>query len=66
MTSKKEPPTTPAFTVRGSPLRPINVNSAVENSPNAPMAVTRDFRSMISGTENVVFSAPRPGALCRM
>src|SRR5260221_6676932 len=52
--------------MRGSPPRPIIVKSTVEKSPNALIVVTRDLRSLISGTENVVFSAPLPGALCRM
>ena len=52
--------------MRGSPPRPISVKSTVEKSPNALMVVTRDLRSLISGTENVMFSAPRPGALWRM
>ena len=49
--------------MRGSPPRPIIVKSTVEKSPNALMVVTRDLMSSISGTENVVFSAPMPGAL---
>ena len=36
------------------------MKSIVEKSPNAPIVVTRDLKSSISGTENVVFSAPRP------
>ena len=65
ITSKNEPLTTPACTTRGSP-KPIIVKSMVEKSPNAPMVVTRDLKSSISGTENVMFAAPRPGALWRM
>ena len=42
------------------------VNSTVEKSPNELTVETRDLKSSISGTEKVVFSAPRPGALCRM
>ncbi len=42
------------------------VNSIVEKSPKAPIVVTRDLKSAISGTENVVFAAPMPGALWRM
>ena len=66
ITSKNDPLTTPAFTTRGSPPRPIIVKSTVEKSPNALMVVTRDLMSSISGTEKVVFSAPMPGALWRM
>ena len=42
ITSKNEPPTTPAFTMRGSPPRPIIVKSTVEKSPKAP--IVRDAR----------------------
>jgi len=66
MTSKNDPPTTPAFTTRGSLPSPISVKSTVEKSPNAAMVVTCDFRSSISGTEKVMFPAPMPGPLCRM
>src|SRR6266850_3902687 len=66
ITSKKDPPTTPAFTTRGSPPRSRIVKSIVEKSPKALRVVTRDLKSLISGTENVVFSAPAPGALWRM
>ena len=66
ITSKNEPPTTPAFTMRGSPPRPIIAKSTVEKSPKALMVVTRDLKSLISGTENVVFPAPRSGAVWRM
>ena len=66
ITSKNDPPTTPAFTMRGSPPSPIIVKSTVEKSPNALIVVTRDLRSSISGTENVMFSTPSPGALWRM
>ena len=66
ITSKNDPLTTPAFTMRGSPPRPIIVKSTVEKSPKALMVVTRDLKSSISGTENVMFSAPMPGALWRM
>ena len=66
MTSKYEPPTTPALTTRGSP-RPTSVKSIVEKSPNAAMVVARDLKSLISGTENVrVRRTPMPAALCRM
>ncbi len=65
MTSKYEPPTTPARTERGSP-RPSIVNSIVEKSPNAESDFTPACRSLISGTEKFAFSVPRPGALCRM
>jgi len=65
MTSKKAPDTTPARTCRGSP-RPTIVKPMVEKSPIAVSDFTRDLRSMISGTENAAFSAPMPGALCRM
>ena len=63
ITSKNEPPTTPAFTMRGSAPKPTSAKSTVEKSPKLLMVVTRDLRSLISGTENVVFSAPIPGAL---
>src|SRR4029453_17551422 len=62
ITSKNDPPTTPDLTTRGSPPRPTMVNSTVEKSPKALMVVTRDLKSLISGTENVMFSAPMPGA----
>jgi hypothetical protein len=42
------------------------VKLTVEKSPKALMVVTRDFKSSISGTENVRFSAPMPGALWRI
>ncbi|HEY1218034.1 MAG TPA: hypothetical protein VGF03_03790 [Bryobacteraceae bacterium] len=38
----------------------------VEKSPNALSVFTRDRKSSISGTENVVLSVPMPRALCRM
>ena len=38
----------------------------VEKSPKAVSVLTRARRSSISGTENVVFAASMPGALCRM
>ncbi len=38
----------------------------VEKSPKAAIVVTRALKSLISGTENAVFAAPRPGALWRM
>ena len=66
ITSKNDPLTTPALTTRGSSLRPIIVKVTVEKSPNALMVVTRDLTSSISGTENVMFSAPIPGPLWRM
>ncbi len=65
MTSKYDPSTTPARTSRGSP-RPAIVKPMVEKSPNALIVFTRDRRSWISGTENVVFSMPMPGALWRI
>ena len=65
MTSKYDPPTTPARTTRGSPS-PTIVNSTVEKSPKAFRVVMRDCRSRISGTEKLAFSAPMPRALCRM
>ena len=46
--------------------RPISLKSTVEKSPKAQIVLTRDLKSLISGTENVVFSCPMPGALCRM
>ena len=66
ITSKYDPLTTPALTMRGSLPRPTSVKSTVEKSPKALMVVTRALRSFTSGTENLVFSAPMPGALCRM
>ncbi len=42
------------------------VKPMVEKSPNALSVLTRSRRSWISGTENVVFSAPMPRALWRM
>ena len=66
MTSKNDPPTTPAFTMRGSRPRPISLKSTVEKSPKEQIVPARDLKSLISGTENVVFSCPMPGALCRM
>ena len=51
ITSKYEPSTTPARTVRGSP-RPTIVNVICENSPIAVTDFSRPRRSMISGTEN--------------
>ena len=65
ITSKYDPPTTPARTSRGSP-RPTIVKPMVEKSPNAASVFDRSRRSWISGTEKVMFSAPRPGALWRM
>jgi hypothetical protein len=65
ITSKYEPPTTPARTTRGSP-RPTIVKPIVEKSPNAVIDFTLSFRSWISGTENAALSVPMPGALCRM
>jgi hypothetical protein len=66
ITSKKDPLTTPALTTRGSGPSPITVKSTVENSPKALKAVARDLKSLISGTENVIFSEPMPGAVWRM
>src|SRR5215203_1499042 len=60
MTSKNEPPTTPALTMRGSPPSPTIAKSTVEKSPNPLMVVTRDLKSAISGTEKVMSSAPSP------
>ena len=65
ITSKYEPSTTPARTWRGSP-RPTIVKVMVENSPRDVTDFNRPRRSMISGTENAVFSVPIPGALWRM
>ena len=65
MTSKYDPPTTPARTTRGSP-KPIIVNPMVEKSPIAVSVFTLARRSLISGTENVAFSMPIPRALWRM
>ena len=65
ITSKYDPPTTPARTSRGSP-RPTMVKPMVEKSPNALRVLTRARRSWISGTENVAFSTPIAGALWRM
>ena len=45
---------------------PINVKSTVEKSPNAVIVVTRDLRSLISGTEKVRFSVPMPRAVWRI
>ena len=44
----------------------VVVTLALGIGANAAIVVTRDLKSSISGTENVVFAAPRPGALCRM
>src|SRR3954469_20265232 len=44
ITSKYDPPTTPARTTRGSP-RPTMVNSMVEKSPNADSVRTPERRS---------------------
>ncbi len=65
ITSKYDPPTTPARTSRGSP-NPIMENPIVEKSPNALSVLTRASKSRISGTENVALSTPIPGALCRI
>ena len=65
ITSKYEPPTTPALTSRGSPS-PTMVKPMVEKSPNALSVLTLDFRSWISGTEKSAFSSLMPGALWRM
>ena len=65
ITSKNEPPTTPARTTRGSP-RPTIVKPMVEKSPNAVTVFMRERKSMSSGTENVAFSTPIPGVLWRM
>ena len=66
MTLKNDPLTTPAVTTRGSRPNPINVNSTVEKSPKGAIVVTRDLRSLISGTEKVRFSVPMPRAVWRM
>ena len=58
--------TTPAFTMRGSMPRPVSAKSTVEKSPKAATVVARDSMSPISGIENVMFSEPMPGALCRI
>ena len=42
------------------------MKSTVEKSPNAPIVLTRDFRSLISGIEKVRFSVPTPRAVWRM
>ncbi len=65
ITSKYEPPTTPALTTRGSP-RPTIVKSMVEKSPKAASVRARERRSLSSGTENAALSAPMPRALWRM
>ena len=65
MTSKNDPPTTPARTTRGSPS-PTIVKVMTEKSPIAVTLFMRDRKSIISGTENVVFSTFMPGALWRM
>ena len=65
MTSKYNPPTTPARTTRGSP-RPTIVKSMVEKSPISVNVLTRERRSRISGIEKLAFSAPIPLALWRM
>ena len=65
ITSKYDPPTTPARTTRGSP-RPIIVKSIVEKSPNAVSVLTRACRSRSSGIENFALSTPMPRALWRM
>ena len=59
ITSKYDPPTTPARTVRGSPS-PIIVNSIVEKSPKALRDFTAAWRSRSSGTEKFAFSTPMP------
>ena len=59
ITSKYDPPTTPARTTRGSPS-PINVKSSVEKSPKVVSVLMRARRSLISGTENAALSAPMP------
>ena len=51
--------------MRGSP-KPTIVKLIVEKSPKALIVVTRALKSAISGTENVRFLAPMPGALWRM
>ena len=65
ITSKYDPPTTPARTTRGSPS-PIIVKSSVEKSPKVVSVLTRARRSLISGTEKAALSAPMPLAVCRM
>ncbi len=65
ITSKYDPPTTPAWITRGS-RSPSNVKSIVEKSPNAPtVLVARALMSLYSAIENVMFAMPRPGALWR-
>src|SRR5262245_1851589 len=53
ITSKNDPLTTPAFTMRGSPPNPTNARSTVEKSPKAPTVFTREVMSPTSGIENV-------------
>src|SRR5262249_11709952 len=66
MTSKNEPLTTPAVTMRGPMPGPISRRSTVEKSPNARIVRERDSRSRISGIENVRLSVPMPNAVWRM
>ena len=47
-------------------IRQSAPGNRIENSPSAVSVFVRSRRSRISGTENVVFSAPMPGALCLM
>ena len=65
ITSKYEPPTTPARTTRGSPS-PIIVNVIVEKSPNDVSVLTRPLRSRSSGIEKLAFSIASPRAVCLM
>ena len=65
MTSKYEPPTTPARTERGSP-RPSIVNSMVEKSPNALSVFTPRWRSLQLGDGEVRVLHADASALWRM
>ena len=53
ITSKNDPLTTPAFTIRGSAPGAISARSTVEKSPKAAMVVARCWKSETSGIENV-------------
>ena len=66
ITSKYDPPTTPARTVRGSPS-PIIVNSMVEKSPNALRDFTRRLEVPQLGHGEVrVLDADAPGGLAEV
>ena len=62
ITSKYEPFTTAAVTLRGSLPGLVVVNPTAEKSPKALIVLARALKSSISGTENVMFSMPAPGA----